>query len=146
MNEWMTVIGSCAIALLTGWLLFYRGLRSACLACQTPPTSPIAAGGRLTPPPLCQAAEYGLVESFGVDNGELDGLAAHECFTLGYELALVHADLDKPEAFTRTVRVENRERIERAAEKRNRRISLTYMHADASESWLHLQAEQAPDV
>jgi hypothetical protein len=34
-------------------------------------------------------AEFGMVRSFDIDDGQLDGLRPQEIFVLGYELALV---------------------------------------------------------
>lgn len=81
------------------------------------------------------------IEPFDVDDGQLDGLALHEAFTLGYEFCLVCAELDTPAAIGRPVRVENKNRIQAAARRRNRNIELVYMHDDPSESWLWLRAD-----
>jgi len=83
-------------------------------------------------------AEYGLVKSFDIDNGELDGLSAQQCFVLGYELAIVDEQLKQPAAFSRPVHAENHDRIESACEKSGRRYSLGWMQDDVSEDWMHL--------
>lgn len=86
-------------------------------------------------------AGYGLVKSFDIDNGELDGLPPHQCFVLGYELALIDESLKMPGAIGKPVHSHNRSRIEKACRDSDRRFSLTYMHDDASEEWLWLAVE-----
>lgn len=84
-------------------------------------------------------AEYGILFSFGVDNGELDEFKRHECFTLGYELALVrevYAKLD--EGWSGPVHAANNDRICRAVVEAGRTYTLHYMANDSSESWMQL--------
>lgn len=83
--------------------------------------------------------EYRPVFSFGVDDGELDGMTNAQCFTLGFELAKVWQFLEHDdEAFAFPVRVENAERIKRAIAHHKREGSVTFMANDRSESWLQL--------
>lgn len=83
-------------------------------------------------------AQYGLVKSFHIDNGELDGLRDKDCFVLGYELALVDEALKLPPAISRPIHVENRERVEEACRDAGREFRLVWMPGDVSESWLQL--------
>lgn len=83
-------------------------------------------------------AEYGLIKSFNIDNGELDGLPASHVFVLGYELALIDALLDQPSPIQRPVHAENMERIKKSCSDANRPCRLTWAACDPSESWLWL--------
>lgn len=85
--------------------------------------------------------KYGLVKSFDIDNGELEGIPAHQCFVMGYELALIDEALKRPNPIAKPVRVENRERIEKACRDMGRKFSLTFMADDSSESWLWLEVQ-----
>jgi hypothetical protein len=81
---------------------------------------------------------YGLVKSFDIDHGELDGIERHECFVLGYELALIDESLKRPEPIEKPVHVYNRERIEKACHDAQREFTLNFMADDPSEGWLWL--------
>lgn len=83
--------------------------------------------------------EWGLVDSFGIDGNELDGLTPQECFVLGVEWQMTAAQADQPYAFSRPIHLENRDRIEALLKKRGREYRLNYMHGDVSESWLWLE-------
>jgi hypothetical protein len=86
-------------------------------------------------------ATYGLVKSFDIDHGELDGLQPNECFVLGYELALIDELVKKPDAIAKPVHVENRERIEKSCRAAGRKFVLNWMEGDSSESWLWLAVD-----
>lgn len=86
-------------------------------------------------------AQFGLIKSFNIDHGELDGLRAQDCFVLGYELADIDWQLKSGEAVRRPVHCENRERIESACRDAKRAFSISWMPGDASESWLLLEVE-----
>lgn len=88
-------------------------------------------------------SEWHCQEPFGIDDGELDDTPKHEAFVLGYELALIHAKLDAPEAFSMLIHAANCDRAREAAKKRGREVRVTYMHDDASESWAELHAAEA---
>lgn len=88
-------------------------------------------------------ATFGLVKSFDIDHGELDGLPSNECFVLGYELALVDCLLKHPEPISRPVHADNRQRIEKACRAAGRVFSLSWMQADSSETWLSLEVDAA---
>lgn len=89
-------------------------------------------------------ADFGLVRSFGIDNGELDGLRPKDCFVLGYELACVDMELKTGEAIRRPVHAENKDRIESELTKQGREWTLTWMEGDSSEAWMDLNV--APTV
>lgn len=56
-------------------------------------------------------ADFDLVKSFDIDDGELEGLSLQECFVLGYELAQIDHLVAEPGAASRPVHALNRERI-----------------------------------
>ncbi len=84
-------------------------------------------------------ADWGPIRSFGVDNGELDGLSPHQIFVLGYELALIDEALKLPEGISKPVRADNRQRIESECKRLNRPFTLSWMEEDMSEEWLWLE-------
>jgi hypothetical protein len=83
--------------------------------------------------------EFGLIKSFDIDNGELDGLSAQEIFVLGYELAQIDYELSGEAEINKPVHADNRQRITKACEDSGRAYRLTWHPSDASESWLLLQ-------
>lgn len=85
-------------------------------------------------------AEFGLIKSFDIDHGELDGQSPQQCFVLGYELAALDCALEAiEEPFSRPVHAENKARIEKSCCDSRRPFALTWMAGDSSESWLDLQ-------
>lgn len=86
--------------------------------------------------------KWGLVKSFSVDNGELDGVQRNECFVLGYELRWIDELLTKPEAIDRPVHALNRERIEASCRDSGREWNLTWT-GDAAEEWMRLVVREA---
>lgn len=84
-------------------------------------------------------AEFGLVKSFKIDNGELEGLQQQDCFVLGYELCMIDQLLESEEQFQRTVHVDNRSRIESSCRDAERDFKMSWMEADKSETWLFLE-------
>ena len=83
--------------------------------------------------------EYGLVKSFDIDNGELDGLRPVDCFVLGYELAQIDALVKVDVQFERPVHAANRERIEKSCKDAGRAFTLRWMEGDSSETWMWLR-------
>ena len=83
-------------------------------------------------------AKYGLIRSFGIDDGQLDGCTPQECFVLGYQLALFDEAMKSDDGFTQLLDCRNRERIEGVLEKSGRAYKVNYMGDDVSESWLNL--------
>jgi len=82
---------------------------------------------------------YVLLESFQIDDGELDGMSPQECFCLGYELANVSAKSETdPEEFTMPIHSENEARITEALDRRGRSRIITWSPNDLSEGWVRL--------
>ena len=67
-------------------------------------------------------SQWGLVEPFDIDNGELDGLRSQIVFCLGYEVCQFSGLLDDDGPFRRTVHSENVSRLKRACIRRGRRF------------------------
>jgi len=84
--------------------------------------------------------EFGLADSFGVDNGELDAYEKHVCFVLGVEWQNVVSTVDmiKDRELNFTVHTANKDRLEAALLRRDRRCSWQYPHDDISEEWVYL--------
>lgn len=83
-------------------------------------------------------AEFGLVKSFDIDNGELDQLRRKDCFVLGYELAQVDSVLKTNDELQQLIHAENRERISKSCRDAKRQFKISWMPGDPSESWLML--------
>lgn len=90
-------------------------------------------------------AEFGLVKSFRIDNGELEGLSQQEIFVLGYELAQIDHALKTGDDIRQPVHAENRSRIASSCADAGRPHSITWMPGDASESWLLLEVARRSD-
>jgi hypothetical protein len=88
-------------------------------------------------------SKFGLVKSFDIDNGELDGLRAQDCFVLGYELARVDQLLKATAEIRQPVHADNRGRIQSSCEDAGRPYRITWLPGDVSESWLLLEVEAA---
>lgn len=84
---------------------------------------------------------FGLIKSFDIDNGELNALSREQSFVLGYELSSIDHRLKCGDAIEQIVHADNRQRIASACDDNNRTYQLTWMHGDASESWMMLQVE-----
>lgn len=89
-------------------------------------------------------AQFGLVKSFHIDHGELDGLRPQECFVLGYELALIDCLLERGCEISRPVHAENNMRIEESCQDAGREFLLAWLPGDASESWMQLDVRSRP--
>ena len=83
--------------------------------------------------------EFGLLKSFDIDNGELDGLTPQEIFVLGYELAQIDSRLERADKISLMVHSDNRPRIEKSCKDSGRNFSLNWMEGDRSESWMQLE-------
>lgn len=90
-------------------------------------------------------ANFGLKKSFGIDNGELDGLRPQEVFVLGYELAQIDHLLERDDPIHKPVHADNRARIETACKDAGRPRRLTWLPGDSSESWLLLEVPAVDD-
>lgn len=84
-------------------------------------------------------SNFGLIKSFGIDNGELDAMSAQECFVLGYELAQIDALLERGDEIHKPVHADNRSRIESACRDAGADFRLNWLPGDLSESWLLLE-------
>lgn len=83
-----------------------------------------------------EMAEFGLVESFQIDDGSLDGLSRQECFVLGYEfLQFCHALNSFSEGNNHLVHIANAGRLAKAAESRGKKMTVRYLSDDKSEEW-----------
>lgn len=86
-------------------------------------------------------SDFGLVKSFHIDNGELDGMKLNQAFVLGYELSMIDALIDLGVPFNRPVHSANRERIEESFDNAERPYTLKWMPTDTSEEWMWLHAK-----
>lgn len=84
-------------------------------------------------------SDFGLVKSFGIDDGELDELSSQQCFVLGYELAQIDHLLEGESEIQKPVHADNRQRIETACQDAGRPHRLNWCEGDVSESWLILE-------
>lgn len=81
-------------------------------------------------------ADFGLVESFGIDGGELDGCSKQECFVLGYEFLQVCHQMNVFDIGNgHLVHSANVSRLQSAADGRNKVLTVQYLADDRSESW-----------
>ena len=88
-------------------------------------------------------AKFGLIKSFGIDNGELDGLRPQQCFVLGYELAQIDHLLALGKPIRQPVHADNRDRIAASCADAWRLHRFSWMEGDESESWLLLEVPAA---
>lgn len=87
-------------------------------------------------------SDYGLIEPFDIDNGELDGLTPQQCFVLGYELATISKRAVDSWAFECYVHADNIYRVSNALQKRDREFTLRPMANDQGEDWWWLQVKE----
>lgn len=88
-------------------------------------------------------SQFGLIKSFDIDNGELDGVTRAESFVLGYELAQIDFMLKNNNEIRQPVHAENRSRIEKSCKDASRDFTLNWMQGDISESWMLLVVRPA---
>lgn len=72
-------------------------------------------------------ADFGLIRSFNIDHGELDGLSQQQCFVLGYELGQIDELLKHYTSISRPVHAANRERIEKSCVDAGRAFRLRWL-------------------
>lgn len=77
-----------------------------------------------------------LKRSFGIDNGELDGLTPQQIFVLGFEACQIDDILSRDDAAEKLVHAGSADRIRRWCDEDGREYSLTYMEDDQSENWM----------
>ena len=86
--------------------------------------------------------DFGLIERFLIDDGQLDGMSPQECFVLGYEMSIVsRLAREAPEGFEVTAHAANQERITLLLEQNERQHTWTWPTDDISESWIYLKVE-----
>lgn len=83
---------------------------------------------------------FGLVDSFFIDDGELDGLSPQMCFVLGCEWHNVVSAIDSAEKnqFLFTVHAANQARLKAAIDSRGWNTVWEWPHDDRSEEWVYL--------
>ena len=85
-------------------------------------------------------SEFSLQDSFYVDDGELDGLDRANCFVLGCEWNHIIKTIEQDSnELNFIVHSNNKFRIEKAIEKRNRKYKWTWPTGDISENWMYLK-------
>lgn len=90
-------------------------------------------------------AEFGLVESFGIDDGQLGACSREEAFVLGYEFCKMCNSLTLFESRnSELIHVENVERVQAAAKKRGKSLSVKHLHNDRSEGWCEVSWVREP--
>lgn len=83
--------------------------------------------------------EFGLEESFNIDDGQLEGMTPQEIFVLGYELGAISLEAEhNHENFHRLAHIDNQGRIEKALTKRDRQFDVKFSHDDQSERWFEV--------
>lgn len=83
--------------------------------------------------------EFGLEESFNIDDGQLEGMTPQEIFVLGYELGSISIEAEhNAENFHRLAHIDNQSRIEAALAKRERQFEVKFAHDDQSERWFEV--------
>ena len=80
-----------------------------------------------------------LLQSFFIDDGQLEGLPNHQCFVLGVEWQMVYSQILEGFAFSRALRIENKDRIEKMLWGHGRRYTVK-PHDD---EWLWLEVEKS---
>ncbi len=88
-------------------------------------------------------SDFGLIKSFDIDDGQLDGMTPQQCFVLGYELAAGDCLLKMSPQLSQKVHAANKERIEKACKDAGRSFRLTWMGGDVSETWMLLTVDGA---
>ncbi len=87
-------------------------------------------------------ADFGLLKPFDIDDGELDGESSQQCFVLGYELAQIDAEIERPKAINKPVHAANQHRIRKSCTDAERTFSLAWMEGDSSETWMQLDVRE----
>lgn len=90
---------------------------------------------------MSESQEFGLVKSFDVDDGQLDGLSPQEIFVLGYELGRLDTQLSPPDSYQPFFHADNKERIEKSFADAGIEMELKFAAGDSSENWLTLHVK-----
>lgn len=90
-------------------------------------------------------SDFSLLDSFHIDNDELAEYDKHVCFVLGVEWAQVINFLDEYQGLDGTfiVHLANKERLQKAIDRRRRECEWTFPHDDLSEEWVYLKIIEA---
>lgn len=84
-------------------------------------------------------AKFGLVRSFQIDGGQLDGLSPQMVFVLGYELADFDRKMKTKKPFRMTIHAENFQRCQEWVIENRRSLRSIWSSEDISEGWVDLQ-------
>ncbi len=84
---------------------------------------------------------FELVDSFGIDGGELDGISPDLAFCLGVEWCIVRHQAIDTSAFSALIHTENKDRILAMLDRRERKYQISYIQNDRSEGWMQLVVE-----
>lgn len=85
---------------------------------------------------------YGILFSFGVDNGELDGIPPHHVFVLGFELGMIYRAIEEEREYNGIAHAENLPRIQSMCEKLGFNVASWWFHGDPSEQWVDLKIRE----
>lgn len=80
--------------------------------------------------------KFGLVEEFGIDNGELDGINPRTAFALGVEWEMFRKKLASQKPFTTLCLSENACRFVKMAEKNGRFVEERQTYFGWTEIWV----------
>lgn len=89
---------------------------------------------------MSDSCDFGLIQSFAIDGGELDGLLPAHVFVLGFELGEVTRQFESGEPFKRLIHIANLHRIGLAAKRFGRRWRWMPC-GDQGEEWAMLTCE-----
>jgi hypothetical protein len=89
-------------------------------------------------------ADYGLVEPFDIDNGELAGLRPQDCFVLGVEWQMVHTILATGKPASMPLHAKNASRIKRMCIRRDRAFKVV---SNGDEwVWLYVSGDDGESI
>lgn len=84
-------------------------------------------------------SHFGLIESFNIDDGQLDDCSKQSCFVLGYEFCQVCHKLDSFSSGNgQLIHVANLDRLRSAAAKRSKVLTVKFLQDDRSEEWCEI--------
>ena len=86
-------------------------------------------------------ADFGLIKSFDIDDGQLDAYEKSQCFVLGYELAKIDAMLEQPGAIEQPFQRQNIERVEKSLFDSGRDGTIEWAGGDDRKDWLMLKVK-----
>lgn len=89
--------------------------------------------------------DFGLVQSFGIDNSELDSATRETVFLLGVEFGMVACLLSSGSAFTQPVHAQNRARLENCVLRAGRQHTWKWL-GDPAEEWVLLTVREKDGI